>query len=388
MMKSAVEALHQADPSEAKTIAPPDGRAPRRRVSSIVSWLQSLLHPSAPVAPSLTRAPSEPPHAVVQDSDRGEDESQPLIAHVAEVLEIPLEAIPKDEPEDERVELLAERLLTHFDEHRPGPDAFPTLALRVLNLVADPNVRATDLAQLISKDPALSAAILKIANSATYSRDFEVRSVRDAIVRMGLNHLAQTAGALAARTLFNPRTRAENAMMGPRWASLFNDSTVIAIQASAVAMRIPGAHSDQAFLGGLLHDVGKSIALRSLASLMVDGVVSKDLPERVIDSVLDRVHLLIGGEVHQEWSLPQYLTVLCVRHHDEFVPLEPDTVDLHVVRLVSGLHLWRNHPLRHRTAPYELAQSAEALGVDVYQIRSFAADLRQVRLQVATSLAG
>lgn len=387
-MKTLVEDIHSERSGELETIPADPVRTPQKRRSSFVNWLQALLHPRAtPVRESARPARIEDrPTEVVEEI--APVEAQPLIEQIAEVLGLPLESRPVDEPDDERVNEIADKVLTHFDEHRPGPDAFPTLALRVLNLVADPNVRATDLAQLISKDPALSAAILKIANSPMYARDFEVRSVRDAIVRMGLNHLAQTAGALAARTLFNPRTRAENAVMGPRWASLFNDSTIIAIQASAIAMRLPHARSDQAFLGGLLHDVGKSIALRSLASLMVDEVLPRELPERVIDSVLDRVHLLIGSEVHQDWSLPQYLTVLCVRHHDEFVPLESETWDLHVVRLVSGLHLWRSHPVRHRSAPYELAQSAEALGFDVFQVRSFAADLRQVKLQVMSNFAG
>ncbi len=304
------------------------------------------------------------------------------MVRASELLELPVR--PKSEyfDLDPAIEELSERVLEHFAHHRPGPDSFPSLSLRVLNLVADPEVRIAELSQIISRDAALSAAILKVANSAAFAGMRELDSIREAVTRLGLHEVSYIAGALSARTLFNPRTRAENALMGERWTTLFYESTAIAMVSASLALNLSQGRSDRAFLGGLLHDIGKPIALRSIASLMLDEVIPKDLAASTIDGVIDGVHVAIGGEVHREWALPEALTELCLHHHDEQVPFEGDATDLHVVRLVSALCLWRTDPDRFAGAPYEAAQSAEVLRFDERRLRVIDTDLQKTAERV------
>lgn len=289
-------------------------------------------------------------------------------------------------PAWEKDEGLAERVLSHFAKNRPGPNSFPSQSLQILNLVADPHVEIGALARVVGRDPGLAAAVLKVANSALYRGASEVETVRDAITRLGLQEVARVAGMLSARTLFNPRAKAEFATFAPRWNALFHQSGTVAMAGAALAMRCRGARSDRVFLGGMLHDVGKSVALRSLAALVLDGEISLEPEDPIVDRVLDRVHLEIGGEVHQEWSLPNYLTMLAVRHHDGNIPADDEFLDIHVVRVVSAIYHLRTCLLHRGRTLEEAQESAKVLGLDRYRLRSVDAEVRDHSLRVTTML--
>jgi HD-like signal output (HDOD) protein len=279
---------------------------------------------------------------------------------------------PEDEAEDAR---LAALVTKRFAASRPEPASFPAIALQILNLVASPDAQVSELARLVSRDPALSAGALSVANSAVYRGVQEFETVREAVARLGVVELGRVASAVSARTLFSPRSRAEQAAFGERWNALFGHAVAVGSAAATQALRHPGARSDRAYLGGLLHDVGKSLALSALAGLIADGAVAEPDGPR-LERILDRVHVELGAEAHQIWELPHYLTVLCVRHHDEAIPADPEFVDLHLVRLTSALADLREPAFAARAAA-EVVQSAGALGLDPYAARAILADLRQ-----------
>jgi HD-like signal output (HDOD) protein len=327
-------------------------------------------------------------------STRGEERledggaGEPAFARFARVLgvELPEDASARDpEEEDEEDARLTALLKERFAAARPEPASFPAIALQILNLVASPDAQVSELARLVSRDPALSAGALSVANSAVYRGVQELETVRDAVTRLGLVELGRVAAAVSARTLFSPRLRAEQAAFGARWNGLFAHAVAVGSAAASQAGRQAGARSDRAYLGGLLHDVGKSLALRALAGLVADGAVAVPDGAR-LERVLDRVHVELGAEAHQIWALPQYLTVLCVRHHDEAIPADPEFVDLHLVRLTSALADLREPAFAVRAAA-EVVQSAGALGLDPYAARAILADLRQSEARTGAAYA-
>ncbi|HTP51716.1 MAG TPA: HDOD domain-containing protein [Anaeromyxobacteraceae bacterium] len=310
------------------------------------------------------------------------DSVDPGFAPFARVLGIVPAAPPPLSPEEEEEDLrIAALVLEHFQKNRPGPASAPSLSLQILNLVASPRTGPADLARLVQNDPALAASLLHVANSAYHRGVDEVESVRDAVTRIGLEEAGRVAGALAAKSLFSPRMRQEFAVYSARWSDLFTRAVTVATVSASLAMRKPPARSDRAYLGGMLLDVGKSVALRSLSALRVDQAAAPS--DGRIDRILERLHLEIGGDVHQEWNLPQYLTVLCVRHHDDSVPAGAEFADLHVVRFVSALEDLRRSPDRTPHAQVELAQSAEVLGLDPLATRALLAELRTTADRVA-----
>ncbi len=313
-------------------------------------------------------------------------------APFAEALAIPVPAAPPPLTEQETADepLLAELVLGHFRKNRPGPASAPTTSLRILNLVATPDADIGELARLVSADPALAAGVLAVANAAAYRGRSEVETVRDAIARLGFEEVARIAGAVSARSLFSPRLKAELVAFGDLFGALHRRALSVASGAAWLALQRPGARSDRAFLGGMLHDVGKSIALRSVAALVLDRELQLAPGEPRMVRLLDRVHLEVGAEVHAEWRLPQYLADVATRHHETEVPAEAATLDLHVVRLAAAVQDLREDPAFARRAAGELLQSSAALGLGPREVRAFAAEMRagSQRLAAAFGLAG
>jgi HD-like signal output (HDOD) protein len=323
--------------------------------------------------------PSSPGSPAAQESAACADPFAPFGTALG--IEVPRE--PALDAEQEAAEgELAEKILAHFRANKPPPASFPALSLQILNLVARPDAEVSELAHLIARDPALSAGILSVANSAFYRGAMEIETVRDAITRLGLSEVGRVAGAVSARTLFNPRMRAEQAVFAPRWNILFHHAVTVASGAAWLALRNRRVRSDRAYLGGLLHDVGMSVALRSLAALALDGKLDPRPEEARIERALDRIHSEVGGEAHQAWNLPQYLTVLAVRHHDAEIPAGEEFVDLHAVRLASAVEDLRG-PFAARAAR-EIVQSAGALQLGPFEVRALAAELREAEARTAT----
>lgn len=262
-------------------------------------------------------------------------------------------------------------VLFHFDRNRPGPASFPSLALRILDLVRDPDVEVAELARTVETDPALSAGVLVLANSVVYRGVAEVRTVKEAVARLGLSEVARLSSALATRSLYRADLRAEFEIFGPVWNRLFYHALTVARAASELARLRKLGDPDQAFAAGLLHDVGKSIAMRSFATLVLEGqVAGYDGPS--IDRILHQVHVEVGAAVHEEWKLPAHLRRVAAEHHAAAVAPGPDATGVHLVRLVSALRLVRLEPELHRAGPAEVVDSARALGLGPARVQALA----------------
>jgi putative nucleotidyltransferase with HDIG domain len=282
-------------------------------------------------------------------------------------------AEPRLTPEEQ---LVAAAVLDHFETHRPGPASFPAISLQVVELTRDPEVALEDLARLVGMDGALSAGVLVLANSPVYRGISAVETPRDAIARLGLAEVSRLVTALSTRSLFRPEVRAEFDAFGPAWNRLFYHSAVVARTASSLAeaRKLPGA--EQAFVGGMLHDVGKSIALRSVAALAFEGQITVPTPAS-LDRILHHIHLEVGGEIAEEWRLPEALAGLVRLHHRPRLPARPELAVLHLVRLASALHLLRGAPGLHPAAPAEILDSARALGLGPARVEALGRELEE-----------
>ena len=287
-----------------------------------------------------------------------------------------------DAPEAEADAALAAQVLERFRASRPEQASFPALALQVLNLVARPDAELADMTRVISRDPALSAGVLSFANSPMYRGVSEVETVREAVARLGLNEVGRAAAAVAARTLFSPRMRAEQGLVGARSDALFRQAMAVATAAAGQALRQPGARADRVYLGGLLHDVGRTLALFALARLVLDQRVAMPAPPQ-LERVLDQVSATAGVEAHQAWKLPGYLVEMSSRMHEENVPADPELCDLHLVRVTAAVAVV-DDPVRGERARREVVESAGALRLDPFGVRTLAADLRLAESRVAT----
>lgn len=269
----------------------------------------------------------------------------------------------------------AEAVLAHFDAHRPGPASFPSISLKILEQVRDPKVDAAGLARTIEMDAALSSGVLVLANSAVFRGLSKVETLREAVTRLGLGEVARIAAALSTRSLYRS-VRTEFELFGPTWNRLFYHAVTVARAGADLARMRKLGDPDRVFLGGMLHDVGKSLALRSLAALLLeDRVPQHDAGS--VDHILHHVHVQVGAEAHREWGLPAGLAAIAEWHHLPEIASGKEQADLHVVRLTSALELARTAPGVSPAAPAEVMGSARALGLGPRRVQSLRTSLAE-----------
>lgn len=189
-------------------------------------------------------------------------------------------SFPPDERQPVRLETDAESerlgaLVTEsFLKNREDLPTFPTMATRIQQLSKQPDVNMNKFVSIVSQDPTIATRILRLANSAFYSGTSEITSTRDAVVRVGLKDVANLVAAASSGVLFEARTPPTIPQFKEIMDGLWQRSMTTAFAASHLSMTLRKGDSEQVFLGGMLHDIGKMIVLRTLNGLAEAGEVS------------------------------------------------------------------------------------------------------------------
>jgi HD-like signal output (HDOD) protein len=271
---------------------------------------------------------------------------------------------------------LASLVRAHFDEHQPAPASFPAVASQVVDLVEHPNVDVARLAHLIEREPALCMAVLAVANSAANRRTSTVQNIRTAINLLGLKRVANIAVGVACRSLFDVEERVEYELFPHWWNRLFHAAMTDAFAASFVALQHQRSSSDGIFLAGMLHDLGKSLGLRALASLLISGAVSGVPDDNSVETLLSRNRAAIGAIALAKFNMSESLVALCARQDDENLPEAAEWSDAHIVRLVSAFNELRTTTVNTEQPIRRLLAAARTMHLD-------AADLLAVAQQVS-----
>jgi HD-like signal output (HDOD) protein len=300
--------------------------------------------------------------SVVADASSDSDRS------FLEQVESELGAIETLTPvEEQQVSALILKVLEYVRRTKIDPPIMPALAPRVLAVVNEPVVDIVQLSRLIEHDLAISAKLLSVANSAVFGGRTEVRTVREAINFLGTEQVAQVAIGLACSSLY------ERDAVGPgspaRWSRLFQHALATGYGAASLALRFGRSQSEQAFLGGLFHDVGKVVALRAIEALAHRGTLP-ELTDTVLDEALQRFHAYPGDEFYDKWTLPESLMTICAQHHqlDEIADAPPA---LYCVAVMSSLDtLLYGCPAEKRELMGGLRVSARKLALSDAQLRA------------------
>ena len=184
----------------------------------------------------------------------------------------------------------------------------PALAADVMSLALDPDVSITRLARVITKDQVLATRVLRLANSAYCAPLQEVTTVNDAIVRMGTGPVRNVVLAVC----FTSRLQGAN-VYGPQGRELVDHAIGTAYLSRLVAERA-GVDADEAFMCGLLHDMGKLLILKLARDFIKFGVPTPSAQE--IDTVCRDRHPQIGARLLRQWQLPSALEGPVQYHHD------------------------------------------------------------------------
>ncbi len=252
-------------------------------------------------------------------------------------------------------------------------DALPTLpeaAARLAVLLRDERATAADFEKVIRPDPALTANLLRAANSVFYKGVREITGVRDAVARMGVRRVYEVTTSASFRRVLPPRIPGYDIDVAAFWPHCVS----VALYSERLARASMVAAADIAYTAGLLHDVGKLV----IGTCIAQGDAPP--PRSALDSVfaereaLGIDHADVGEEIALRWNLPLSVKDAARYHHEP--ALAPQGSDCTMVALVhladllarrSGFAAYPNLPVpdydpgalaRLNTDPAKLEQLA------------------------------
>ncbi|MCP4292335.1 MAG: HDOD domain-containing protein [bacterium] len=203
--------------------------------------------------------------------------------------------------------------------------AMPQVASKVLELSSDPNTSAKQLQQVISDDQAMTARILKIANSAMYSCSRKIKTLTEAIVMLGFNSIRSLVVTSAARNLYNTRT----SRSGLKERLLWEHSIGVGFACRMLAEKHAPTLTEEAFLAGLMHDIGKlvlNIRIPEQFDEIVQVVYNENKSFHETEMLqFGFTHAEVGALLVNKWKLSSLLEDVIRNHHtpEAFSPDNP-----------------------------------------------------------------
>ncbi len=222
-----------------------------------------------------------------------------------------------------------QKLIDKIEEVVP----LPSVAMRIINYIDDPDAEISELAKLISMDQALTTEVLKLANSAYYGFPRRVSTISEAVVILGFSTTRSVVwSVILSSTLKKP-------VLGyalPEGA-LWRHSVAVAVGSKLILQHanVKGVNMEEAFVAGLIHDIGKLLlatyvagAYEEIVKVIAEGKTF-DEAER---QVLGYDHAIVGSMAAEKWNLPETYVDAIKYHHR---PTETDNLMAKVVHLAD-----------------------------------------------------
>jgi len=235
--------------------------------------------------------------------------------------------------------LNTEEALKHRLSGKLKLSSLPEVVLALQEVVSDPRCGLKDVGVWISKDPPLAARVLRIANSAYYSPTVPVLNIAHAVAILGLDTLASVLMQIAVADLFSGLR--PDQCFDPR--HMWRHSTLTAKLAGAGPEHLyQTVGVQEAFVAGLLHDIGKFILFDHLrvefAEIEVEAQTSGRPAWEVENEVFGFTHADVGGLVAEKWGLPKSVVRAIRQHHESDLA---ESGDLLSVLVAAADHIAR-----------------------------------------------
>lgn len=216
----------------------------------------------------------------------------------------------------------------------------PNITMRIIRLAEDPDSTAQDLNNVITNDPALGAAILKVVNSSFYGLPGQIGSIHRAIVLLGMNALKNAAIVASLAKLF----RGGQICPSFNARDLWKHSIAVALATRMLAAKATLGLPDEAFLAGLIHDLGIMVEMQTRQPKLIEIIETVDRDDTMTfrdaeTAVLGANHEQFGAALCQIWKFPVCFANVTGHHHcPQEVPNENRSLPalVHVADILAG----------------------------------------------------
>ena len=220
-----------------------------------------------------------------------------------------------------------------FNEHIASEQlklpVFPKIALELQEMLADDDIPMDRVAGVLSRDQALASEVLKQANSAYYSGMRSVQTIQDAIMRLGSSQVFNHLVCCGQRQYYESQNGTINKYFQVLWKHALATAT-----GSKWLLERTGHRglANEAFLAGLMHDIGKLLLLKVLDTMAAEDE-GLQLTHDFVAKLLRSKHVEQGCSLMNQWSIPAIYSDVARDHHRK--NYDPADALLMAVRIVN-----------------------------------------------------
>jgi len=236
--------------------------------------------------------------------------------------------------------------------------AMPHIAAQIMQKLASFDSTPREINELIAKDQSLAARVLKVANSPYYGASRSISNIKEAIIFMGFDSISSLIMTAVMKDTFSTVSGAGR--------GLWEHSIGCAVAAKHIGGALGLQNFEEAFLAGLMHDIGKSVLFQQVPNKMRDVVLLVNGGKSFWDAEREQLgftHAEVGQLLTQKWRFTLTMEEVVANHH------EPDCAKsarelAHIVSLANSLCHKLSVGLTKNPSidPYEL-ESTKALGL-------------------------
>jgi len=208
----------------------------------------------------------------------------------------------------------------------------PALATKIIDSCINDQINFQQMAELIRHDLALTSKVLSLINSSFYSLYKHIDDLTHAISLLGKKTILNLVLSISIYNIFTPEGKKQEKQLAAFW----RHSLACAITAETLARSIGYPQTEEAFIGGLLHDIGKLIAfvrfpeefglfLDQLQLQTTAGGNRKAAPLELEESILGICHHQLGKWTAERWDFPENITNAVWLHHQPLTSCTKET---------------------------------------------------------------
>ncbi len=263
----------------------------------------------------------------------------------------------------------------YVEEDRVTLPPFDKTALRIQQEIQKPDVDINKIEKLIIADPAMASQILKVANSAFFKGLSKVMTVREAIIRLGLDEITRMVMVLSQKELYNTRDQFIKNYRNILW-----QHAIVSALVSQWVAREAGFEeiTQEVFFASLMHDIGKLFLITVIEKIKTSKAVPFIPSTAVVNEIIKSQHADQGYNLMKRWNIPDKYCQVAKAHHDEKMDIQ--NIPLVILRLVNKTCSKMGVALEKKSEA-DVSVTAEASFLGFSEIK-----LAQLELQVEDSL--
>jgi len=167
------------------------------------------------------------------------------------------------------------------------------------------------IANVLKQDMSIASRLISISNSAYYGAATKSENVEQALTRLGLAVTKQYVDAFCSRPLFSNNNKRYSAFLDELWVHSLNCAVISEITSKVLNLKL----ESDAFINGLLHDIGKAVLLQSACELENRGRLVKSIDYEELLQFIDEYHNKVGSSVLKKWKFPFHTIHIALNHN-------------------------------------------------------------------------